>query len=239
MTQRFIHQQTRRGPARSLFRRSVFVLGVIVTSVCSRRGIAPSAPAPNVLRNPDASYWRSSAPALFYARVETTKGTFTLEIERRLAPLGVDRFFNLARAGFFDDSRFTRVVPSFIAQFGVPKDPVLRDWSTRTFADDSVRASNVRGTIAFAMTGPNARTTQLFISLVDNARLDAQGFAPLGRVIDGMDVVDRLYGGYGETSGGGVRAGNQAPLLAGGNAYVDREFPKLDRLIRIAITDRR
>jgi cyclophilin family peptidyl-prolyl cis-trans isomerase len=238
MTQRFTHQRARSGPIRSLFRRTLLALAV--TAGCGHRGqsVAQTAP-PNVLADPDADYWHSSAPALFYARVETTKGTFTLEIERRLAPLGVDRFFNLARAGFFDDSRFTRVVPNFIAQFGVPKDPALRAWYMRTFPDDSVRASNVRGTIAFAMTGPNARTTQLFISLVDNSRLDAQGFAPIGRVIDGMDVVDRLYSGYGETSGGGVRAGNQAPLLAGGNAYVDREFPKLDRLLRIRISDRK
>ena len=238
MTQPFLQQRARRGPIRSLFRCTLLALAV--TAACSHRGqsVAQTV-SPNVLRDPDASYWRTAAPALFYARVETTKGTFTLEIERRLAPLVVDRFFNLALVCFFDDSRFTRVVPNFIVQFGVPKDPALRAWYTRTFPDDSVRASNVRGTIAFAMTGPNARTTQLFISLVDNSRLDTQGFAPIGRVIDGMDVVDRLYSGYGETSGGGVRAGNQAPLLAGGNAYVDREFPKLDRLLLITISDRR
>jgi homoserine O-acetyltransferase len=96
----------------------------------------------------------------------------------------------------------------------------------------------VRGTIAFAMTGPNTRTTQLFISLVDNTRLDAQGFAPIGRVIEGMSVVDSLYSGYGENSGGGVRAGRQAPLFSGGNAYADRTYPRLDRLIRVTIIDR-
>ena len=89
------------------------------------------------------------------------------------------------------------------------------------------------------MTGPNARTTQLYISLVDNTRLDAQGFSPIGRVVEGMAVVDSLYSGYGENSGGGVRAGKQAPLFSGGNAYLDREYPKLDRLIRITVIDRR
>ena len=143
------------------------------------------------LLDTSSAFWQTSAPALYYARVETTKGTFTLEIERRLAPRGADRFYNLARAGFFDDSRFSRVVPGFIAQFGLPGDPAVAAlWTTRAFADDSVRTSNVRGTIAFAMTGPDTRTTQLYINLVDNTRLDAQGFAPLGRVVQGMDVVD-------------------------------------------------
>lgn len=192
-----------------------------------------------VLHDPNAAFWQAHAPAVFDARVETTKGPFVLEITRDWAPLGADRFYNLARAGYFDDSRFSRVVPHFIAQFGLPGDPsVASVWVHRAFPDDPVRESNTRGTIAFAMTGPNTRTTQLYISLVDNSRLDKQGFAPIGRVISGMDVVDRLYGGYGETSGGGVRAGKQAPVIAGGNAYLDREYPKLDHLVRITIIDR-
>ncbi len=159
---------------------------------------------------------------------------------RDWAPLGADRFYNLARAGYYDDSRFTRVVPKFIAQFGLAGDPaVAAKWVNNAFPDDPVTHSSVRGTIAFAMTGPNARTTQLYVSLVDNSRLDVQGFSPLGRVISGMDVVDSLYSGYGENSGGGVRAGKQGPLVAGGNAYVDREFPKLDHLNRITISDRK
>ncbi len=188
------------------------------------------------LLDPSAAYWQSHAPPVYYARVETTKGRFTLEIRRDWAPIGADHFYLLARAGFYDDSRFTRVVPRFIAQFGIPRDSVLANrWSHRAIADDPVRQSNVRGTIAYAMTGPNARTTELYINLVDDTRLDAQGFAPIGRVIDGMNVVDALYGGYGENAGGGVRAGKQGPLLAGGNAYVDREYPRLDHLIRITI----
>jgi cyclophilin family peptidyl-prolyl cis-trans isomerase len=193
-----------------------------------------------VLLDPGSSFWETHAPRAFDARVETSKGTFTLSIERDWAPRGADRFYNLARAGFFDDSRFSRVVPHFIAQFGIPADPAVGAlWHDRPFADDSVTHSNVRGTIAFAMTGPNSRTTQLYISLVDNSRLDVQGFAPIGRVVEGMAVVDSLYSGYGESSGGGVRAGKQAPLFAGGNAYVDREYPKLDRLIHITVIDRK
>ncbi|HXT14835.1 MAG TPA: peptidylprolyl isomerase [Gemmatimonadaceae bacterium] len=190
------------------------------------------------LLHPNVEYWRQRAPDLYDATVSTTKGDFVLEIHRDWAPHGADRFYQLARARYFDDSRFSRVVPNFIVQFGIAGDPrVNAVWATRTFADDSVKQSNVRGTIGFAMTGPNARTTQLYISLVDNSRLDAQGFSPIGRVVRGMDVVDRLYSGYGETSGGGVRAGKQGPLVAGGNAYVDRTYPLLDHLIRVTIND--
>jgi homoserine O-acetyltransferase len=192
-----------------------------------------------ILLDPTSSFWEAHAPRVFDARVETSKGTFVLEIERGWASRGADRFYNLARAGFFDDSRFSRVVPRFIAQFGVPADPAVGAvWRNRGFPDDSVTHSNVRGTIGFAMTGPNTRATQLYISLVDNVRLDAQGFSPIGRVVEGMAVVDSLYSGYAENSGGGVRAGKQAPLFSGGNAYLDREYPKLDRLIRITIIDR-
>jgi cyclophilin family peptidyl-prolyl cis-trans isomerase len=177
------------------------------------------------------------APAKYFAHVETTKGAFVLEIDRDWAPRGADRFYELIQAGYYDDSRFTRVVPNFIVQFGIAGDSATNArWADATIADDSVRHSNVEGTIAFAMRGPNDRTTQLFISLVDNSRLDAQGFAPIGRVVSGMDVVRSLYSGYGETSGGGVRAGKQGPLRNGGNAYVDREYPKLDKLLRITLS---
>lgn len=168
--------------------------------------------------------------------METTKGPFVLEVDRSWAPRGVDHFYELVQAHYFDDSRFTRVVPNFIVQFGLAGDSATNArWSTATFPDDPVTHGNTLGTVAFAMRGPNDRTTQLFISVVDNSRLDAQGFAPIGRVVSGMDVVNSIYSGYGETSGGGVRAGKQAPLMNGGNAYVDREFPKLDHLIRVTI----
>ncbi|MDE3052569.1 MAG: peptidylprolyl isomerase [Gemmatimonadota bacterium] len=185
---------------------------------------------------PEAAFWRERAPDEFRVRFETTKGPFVIAVTRALAPLGADHFYNLVRAGYYDDSRFSRVVPHFIVQFGIAGDPrVTAEWKDRAIADDPVRASNVRGTVAYAMTGPDTRTTQLFISVVDNRRLDAQGFSPFGRVVQGMDVVDSLYSGYGETSGGGLRAGHQAAAMAGGNAWFDRRYPKLDHLITARI----
>ncbi|MGH7619804.1 MAG: peptidylprolyl isomerase [Gemmatimonadaceae bacterium] len=200
------------------------------------QGAAAQRANERALHDPTSAFWREHAPAVYRAEFETTKGSFTLEVTRALSPLGADRFYNLVRAGYYDDSRFTRAVPNFIVQFGVPKDSTLAAlWYHHTFPDDSVKTGNVRGTFAFAMRGPNDRTTQIYINLVDNSRNDAQGFSPLGRVVDGMGVVDSLYNGYGETSGGGVRAGKQGPLLSGGNAFVDREYPKLDHLIRATI----
>ena len=191
----------------------------------------------HVLIRPDNPFWQTPAPDRFRAGFETTRGRFVVEVNRDRAPRGADRFFNLVRAGFFDDSRFFRVVPDFIAQFGIPGDPaVTRVWQDRTFPDDPAREKNLRGTIAFAMKGPDDRRTQLYLNLRDNPRNDGQGFAILGRVIEGMDVVDSLYTGYGETSGGGMRAGRQQRLLDEGNAYLDREFPKLDRILRAVIT---
>ena len=216
------------------------VLAATTGLACGGVSSAPAGPSPKelhaLLLAPEAGYWKEPAPDRYTVSVETTRGPFTIDVERALAPRGADRFYRLVRAGYFDDSRFSRVIPGFIAQFGVPGDPaVTRVWQNRVMDDDSVRTSNVRGTVAYAMTGPNTRTTQLFISLVDNSRLDAQGFAPIGRVVAGMDVVDRLYGGYGETSGGGMRAGKQGRVLAEGNAYLDRDFPRLDRLVRARV----
>ena len=196
-------------------------------------------PDPNALLRPDDPFWATRAPDVFRARFETTKGPFVIEITRAWAPRGADRFFNLVRAGFFDESRFFRVVPDFIAQFGIPGDPaVTRIWQDRTFPDDPEREKNLRGTVAFAMKGPDDRRTQLYINLRDNPRNDGQGFAIIGRVVEGMVVVDSLYGGYGEASGGGMRAGRQQRLLEEGNAYLDREFPRLDRIVRAAIVRR-
>jgi cyclophilin family peptidyl-prolyl cis-trans isomerase len=203
---------------------------------CHAAGAPSVSPDRGVLLRPDDPFWRTPAPAIFQARFETSRGPFVVEVHRDWAPLGADRFFDLVRAGFFDDSRFFRVVPDFIAQFGIPGDPaVTRVWKDRTFPDDPPRELNRRGTMAFAMTGPNDRRTQLYINRRDNPRIDGQGFAIIGRVIEGMDVVDSLYDGYGETSGGGMRAGRQVRLLEEGNAYLDRAFPKLDRIMRATI----
>jgi cyclophilin family peptidyl-prolyl cis-trans isomerase len=197
----------------------------------SKAGQAPSDGSP--LMNPSHKHWSRTAPESFRVRFETSKGNFIVEAHRSWAPRGVDRFYNLVAAGFFDDSRFFRIRARYIAQFGIPGRPdVAAVWKDRAIADDRVRQSNRRGFIAYAMTGPNTRTTQLYINLVDNLHLDAEGFAPIGRVIDGMQAVDSLYSGYDEQSGGGMRRGKQAPLFAGGNEYLDRDFPKLDKLAR-------
>ncbi len=192
------------------------------------------------LLDPGAPLWRRQAPAVFPARFETSQGSFVVEVRRDWAPHGADRFFGLTAAGFFDDSRFFRVVAGYIAQFGVAGDPaVTAVWKDRPIPDDPVRHGNARGTMAFAMTGPGTRLTQLYINLADNARLDPQGFAPIGRVVAGMEIVDRLYAVYGERSGGGMRAGRQDQLLAGGNLWLDAEYPQLDRLRRVRLVEPR
>jgi homoserine O-acetyltransferase len=193
---------------------------------------APKAP----LMDPESKHWLTTAPALFRIRVETSKGEFIIEAERKWAPIGVDRLYNLASAGFFDDSRFFRVRAGYIVQFGIPGDPaVAAIWRNQSIKDDPVLQSNTRGTVAYAMTGVDTRTTQLYINLADNSRLDSQGFAPIGEITSGMAVVDRLYSGYGEDAGGGMRGGKQGKIFEGGNDYLDRTFPNLDRLLRARV----
>jgi len=178
------------------------------------------------------------APQLFRVRLETTKGPIVIEVHRDWAPHGADRFFELVAARYFDDNRFFRVVKGQWAQFGINGDPaVATAWRSRTFPDDRPRQSNVRGMVAFAFAEKNARTTQVYIALKDlSDPQDAQGFVPFGRVIQGMDVADALNSEYGESSGSGIRAGKQQALFDGGNAYLDREFPRLDRLLRAVVT---
>jgi len=168
--------------------------------------------------------------------VDTSQGRFTLEVHSGWAPRGAARFLELVNAHYFDDSRFFRVRAGFIAQFGIAGSPRLAQaWRAKSIPDDPVTQSNKRGFAGFAMTGKDTRSTQIYINLADNTRLDAVGFAPFARVIDRMDVVDKLYSGYGESSGGGMRTGKQDSMFAEGNAWLDREYPKLDRLIRARI----
>jgi cyclophilin family peptidyl-prolyl cis-trans isomerase len=189
-----------------------------------------------MLLNPDDPAWAVVSPDVFKVRIETSKGDIVMEVYKDWAPLGAARFYNLVRHGFFDDSRFYRIRAGAFAQFGIPGRPaVAKVWEHRSFADDPVKKNNVRGAIAFAMTGPNARTTQLYINLKDNPHQDEQGFAPIGMVVQGMDVADNLYAEYAETSGGGMRGGKQGKLFEEGNAYLDREFPKLDKIQKAEI----
>ncbi|MBI3406466.1 MAG: peptidylprolyl isomerase [Acidobacteria bacterium] len=153
-----------------------------------------------------------------------------IECHREWAPQGADRFYNLVRAGYYDSVRFHRVIAGRWAQFGINGDPAIaKAWRTRTIPDDPRRESNVRGTVAFAFAVPNGRTTQVFINLRDNSAIhDKEPFVPFGKIVEGMDVIDRLNSEYGETSGGGIRAGKQDPVFDGGNAYLAKNYPRLD-----------
>jgi peptidyl-prolyl cis-trans isomerase A (cyclophilin A) len=187
-------------------------------------GLQPSAAVPQV---PAPSY---------RVRLETSKGAIVIAVHREWAPNGADRFHELVTAHYFDDNRFFRVVKGQWAQFGINGNPAIaKAWRTRTIPDDPNRQSVTRGRVAFAFKDPNGRTTQIYISLRDNSYQDTQGFAPFGEVVEGMDVADALNSEYGETSGGGIRAGKQDPLFDGGNAFLDREFPRLDRLIHATV----
>src|SRR4029450_1517502 len=200
-----------------------FILLVFACIVISESGASSqTSPKRPILTNPRNQIWTERAPDGFRVQFETSKGKFIIEVHRDWASRGADRFYNLVRTGFFDDSRFFRVRPNFIAQFGIPGDPQIAGvWKEQKMPDDPVRQSNTRGTIAYAMTGPDTRTTQLYINISDNSRLDSDGFAPIGRVIEGMEIVDQLYSGYGEGAGGGMRGGKQGKIFAGGSAYLD------------------
>ncbi|HSS77359.1 MAG TPA: peptidylprolyl isomerase [Thermoanaerobaculia bacterium] len=190
-----------------------------------------------VLLHPEAPAINRQAPERFRVQLETSKGLVLLEAHREWAPLGTDRFYNLVRHGYYDEARFFRVIAGKWAQFGIHGDPRISAlWRGRTIPDDPRRESNRRGRVAFAFAVPNGRTTQIFVNLRDNSEtLDAQGFAPFGEVIEGMDVIDALNAEYGETAGGGIRGGKQEPLFAGGNRYLAGEFPRLDFIRRARV----
>jgi cyclophilin family peptidyl-prolyl cis-trans isomerase len=180
-------------------------------------------------------FWHHKARAVFRVKFETTAGSFVVEAHRDWSPHGADRFYELVRTKYYDDSRFFRVVPGRWVQFGINGNPTIAQQQRRiTIPDDPLKQHNIPGYVAFSNTGPDTRSTQVYINLGDNsARNDIEaGFAPFGQVVEGMDVVQKLYGGYGEHSGGGMRAGHQDPMFEGGNAWLDREYPKLDKLIR-------
>ena len=173
----------------------------------------------------------------YRVRLETTRGAILIEVHRDWAPHGADRFYELVTARYFDDNRFFRVVRGQWAQFGISGDPgVSKRWRALPIPDDPPNQSNARGTVTFAFAEPNARTTQVYIALKDlSDPQDAQGFVPFGRVVEGMDVADALNSEYGERSGSGIRAGKQQPLFDEGNRYLDREFPRLDRLLHAMV----
>lgn len=188
------------------------------------------------LLNPAHLEWDAGAPDLFRARFRTTKGDFVVEVHRDWAPIGADRFYNLVRLGFYDDTRVYRIRAGVFAQFGLSGDPAVNAvWYERTIADDPPGQEHVRGRVFFAMRGPHDRTTQAVISLRDNPDYYEQGFVPFGEVVEGMDVLDNLYAAYGESAGGGMRGGNQGRIVSQGNAHLDANFPLLDRIHRATI----
>jgi peptidyl-prolyl cis-trans isomerase A (cyclophilin A) len=183
----------------------------------------------------DPAALTEQAPATYKAKFETSKGTFVIQVTRAWAPRAADRFYNLVKNGFFDNTRFFRDIAGFMVQFGLNGDPAVNaKWRVARIPDDKVTQHNTRGMITFATSGPNARTTQVFINFGDNSNLDSMGFAPFGRVVSGMDVVDKLYSGYGEGAPNGAGP-DQGRIQLEGNAYLTRSFPKLDTVKKASI----
>jgi peptidyl-prolyl cis-trans isomerase A (cyclophilin A) len=182
------------------------------------------------LRNP--ATLKEQAPPTYKAKFDTSAGVFVIEVHRDWAPLGADRFYNLVKNGFYDDVRFFRVLDGFMAQFGMSGNPgITAAWRTQQLKDDpSGKQSNKRGYVTFAHAGPNTRTTQVFINFQDNSPLDAQGFPPFGQVVQGMEVVDKLYSGYGRNN-----VPDQGRITTEGNAYLTKAYPKLDYIKKATI----
>jgi peptidyl-prolyl cis-trans isomerase A (cyclophilin A) len=209
---------------------------------------AEEAPPPATPAQPDTAEERGSplydpthpdmnqtAPDTYRAAFRTSAGEFVVEVHREWAPEGADRFYNLVNNGYYDGTRFFRVLEDFIAQWGIHGDPEISwAWAEATIPDDPVVQGNVRGTITYAMGGPATRTTQVFINYKDNAYLDSSGFAAFGEVVDGMDVVDSLFKGYGESAPQG-NGPEQWKIHEEGNAYLERNFPDLDYVIEARI----
>jgi peptidyl-prolyl cis-trans isomerase A (cyclophilin A) len=189
--------------------------------------LATPAPAQQAsLANPASL--REQAPPVYKVKFDTSKGAFVIEVHRDWAPNGADRFYNLVKNGFYDNVRFFRVISGFMVQFGINGDPRLSaQWREARIPDDPVKQSNRRGYITYAMAGPNTRTSQVFINFGDNANLDSSGFAPFGRVASGMNVVDAINSEYGEGAPRG-RGPDQGRVQTEGNAYLSKEFGRLD-----------
>jgi peptidyl-prolyl cis-trans isomerase A (cyclophilin A) len=206
-------------------------LAVAATATAQESGVDLSKAK---LRNP-ASF-TEKAPETYKAKFDTSQGAFTIEVHRAWAPLGADRFYNLVKNGFYDDCRFFRVLDGFMAQIGMNGNPAIQSaWAAANFQDDPVKQSNKRGFVTFAKSSlPNSRSTQFFINYRDNGNLDRMAFAPFGEVTSGMEVVDKLYSGYGEGAPGG-KGPEQGKILAQGNAYLTKDFPKLDYVKKATI----
>lgn len=220
---------------------TIFALGLLTPPLYSAaatvlRGTLVQASSHDILLDPENLEWSTEAPAKFRARFATSKGDFIVEVHRDWAPLGADRFFNLVRLGFYDDSYVFRVRAGVFVQFGLSGVPAINAaWYDHTILDDPPQQQHARGRVFFAMRRPDDRTTQTVINLRDNPDYYDQGFVPFGEVIKGMNVVDNLYSGYAEVAGGGMRGGNQGRILREGNAHLEADFPLLDRIFRAVI----
>src|SRR5579872_2690951 len=192
----------------------------------AKKAAAPAAGAPDLLK---PNTLKARAPEIYKVKLTTTKGDVIIQVNRAWAPIGADRFYNLVKTGFYKDAAFFRIVPRFVAQFGIPARPdVAAAWDHAYLVDDRVTQSNKRGTLTFATAGPNTRTTQIFINYSDNTSLDSQGFAPFGTVVESMDIVDKFFAGCGESP-------DQGRITAQGKAYLDKSFPNLDRIVNAVV----
>ncbi|HEY0350203.1 MAG TPA: peptidylprolyl isomerase [Pyrinomonadaceae bacterium] len=209
----------------------------VILLVCALTLMAQEPGDRRLLSSPDSPEMNRRAPDVAHVRLETTRGIIRLEMRRAWAPHGVDRFYNLVQHGFYDQAAVFRVRAGTWAQFGINGDPKIAQlWRNRTIPDDPRVESNTLGAVAFAFKDPNGRTTQVFINLRDNsANFDKEPFVPIAKVVEGMDVAHALYSEYGETAGGGIRAGKQDPVFAGGNEFLKREFPRLDYILKATI----
>ena len=208
-------------------RRSILIL-TLMAALLAAPALAQSPPANPAVLN-------EQAPAAYKVKFDTSKGPFVVEVTRAWAPKGADRFYNLVKSGFYDNVRFFRVISGFMVQFGINGDPgVMARWRTAQIGDDPVTQSNKRGTVTFAMAGPNTRTSQVFINFADNANLDGMGFSPFGRIVSGMNVVDALNAEYGEGAPRG-RGPDQSRLQSEGNTYLMKDFPRMDYVKKATI----
>jgi len=214
--------------------RGLFVR-VFAAGVAAMATVAAQAPGPAALKNPAAL--KETAPATYKVNFDTSAGTFVVEVHRAWAPNGADRFYNLVKNGYYDNTRFFRVLPNFMVQWGISGDPALNTvWRSARIPPDPVKETNNRGYITYAMAGsPDSRTTQVFINFRNNAGLDAQGFAPFGQVTTGMDVVDKLYSGYGGGANEGGKGPDQGRIQNEGNPYLIKEFPNLSYIKKATI----
>lgn len=202
-----------------------FLVAIVAAAVVS--GVA-SAAGPSLLH---PASLHAKAPAVFHARFTTTKGPFVVTVHRKWAPRGADRFYNLVRAGFYNGQRLFRVIPGFVVQWGISGNPkISRAWQNATIRDDPVRHANTRGTVVFADAGPNTRTTQVFVNLGPNTQLGGEGFAPFGVVTSGLAALTHLYHRYGERP-----SNDQAQITQQGEAFLRKNFPKLDRILKARI----